>query len=79
MLTDTKTSNIFKDLENIYLLAIEKGNFTAALKAKELLGRSHGLFSATSLKKNLSLESLSDEELDSFIQEVERKIKEEGG
>lgn len=79
MINDTKSSTILKDLENIYSLAMAKGNFTAALKAKELLGREHGLFSAASRKKKLSLEGLSDEELDSLLQEVKRQIKEDGG
>ena len=73
MTNDTKTSHILKDLENLYALAMEKGNFTVALKAKELLGREQGLFSGASRKKKLSLENLSDEELEALIQELERQ------
>jgi len=77
MISNTKRSHILKDLENLYALALEKGNFSVALKAKELLGREQGLFSGASHKKKLSLESLSDEDLDAFIQELEGQ--EEGG
>ena len=73
MLSDIKTSHILKDLENLYALAMEKGNFAVALKVKELLGREQGLFSGASRKKKLSLENFSDEELDVFIQELERQ------
>ena len=77
MPNDTKASHILKDLENLYALAMEKGNFTVALKAKELLGREQGLFSGNSRKKKISPESLSDEELEALIQELEGQ--EEGG
>jgi hypothetical protein len=69
MTSGLMANHILKDLENLYLLAMEKGNFTAALKAKELLGRECGLFSHK--KNKLSLADISDEEIDRLIQEIE--------
>lgn len=73
MLTGPSAQDILKDLENLYVLAMEKGNFAAALKAKELLGRESGLFS--SRKTKVSLADLSDEDIERLIQEVEGQMK----
>lgn len=70
-------TEILKDLEEIYLQAMEKGNFAAALKAKELLGKELGLFvssAANAGKKKISLSDLSDEELNSLIDDIEIQL-----
>lgn len=70
----TKTSSaqaILKDLENLYTYAIEKGNLAVALKAKELLGRGHGLFGSLNSKKKLCLQDLSEEDIEGLIKELE--------
>jgi hypothetical protein len=72
MVTGPPAKDILNDLENLYILAMEKGNFTAALKAKELLGRECGLFS--SKKAKISLTDLSDEEIERLIQEIEAQM-----
>lgn len=69
--SDSVTSCILKDLEAIYNLAMEKGNFAVALKAKELLGREEGLFSSSSRKKRVCLADLSEEDIHCLIQEIE--------
>lgn len=72
--TGVSSTDILKDIEGIYVAAMEKGNFSVALKAKELLGRECGLFS-TSKKKPFSLTELSDDELNRLIQEIEMQLK----
>jgi|GEM_PF-5586705 hypothetical protein len=72
--TDISSTGILKDIEGVYVAAMEKGNFSVALKAKELLGRECGLFS-TSKKKAFSLTELSEEELNRLIQEIEMQLK----
>lgn len=71
---ETSSTDILRDIEEVYTLALEKGNFTAALRAKELLGRECGLFSA-SKKKKVSLADLSEEDLNRLIQDIEAQIK----
>ncbi|MBI2706978.1 MAG: hypothetical protein HYX35_01480 [Proteobacteria bacterium] len=71
---DISSAGILRDIEEVYALAMEKGNFTAALRAKELLGRECGLFSV-SKKKRFSLADLSEEDLNRLIQELEAQIK----
>jgi len=79
MASDSRlSSDILKDLEKIYLMALGKENFSVALKAKELLGRQLGFFALKNpmLKKNkLSLEHLSDEDITHLIKELEAKLK----
>lgn len=70
-------TEILKDLEEIYLQAMEKGNFSVALKAKELLGKELGLFglsSANGSKRKISLADLSDDELSSLIEDIENQL-----
>jgi uncharacterized protein YfkK (UPF0435 family) len=71
------STNILKDLEDLYFMALEKGNYSVALKAKELLGRERGLFALknTALQKpQISLENISDENLNHLIEELEVKL-----
>lgn len=71
-------TSILKDLNELRHMALEKGNFTAALKATELLGREVGLFT---LKKSsqktddISLDNLSEEDMLHLIQELEAKLQ----
>lgn len=72
-----KKTEILKDLEEIYLQAMEKGNFAAALKAKELLGKELGLFIFTPAnggERKISLADLSDDELSSLIEDIENQL-----
>ncbi len=62
---------LLKDLEEIYALAMANGNLTAALRAKELLGKGEGFFSSACLKKRVSLMDLADEDLERLIQEID--------
>lgn len=71
---DISPTDILRDIEEVYASAMEKGNFTAALRAKELLGRECGLFSV-SKKKKFSLSDLSEEDLNHLIQELETQLK----
>jgi len=69
---------ILRDLENLYQLALEKENFSSALKAKELLGREYGLFapkSPTSQKEKMDLNNISDEDINQLIKALETKLK----
>lgn len=69
--------DILKDLQEIYLMALDKGQYAVALKVKELLGREAGLFAPKNniVEKNkFSLESLSDETITRLIEELEAKV-----
>ncbi len=72
------SASILKDLEKIYLMALGKGNYSVALKVKELLGRELGLFtlkSSATTKNKISLNDLSDEDITQLIKELEAKLK----
>lgn len=76
---------ILKDLEDIYRQAMEKGNFTVALKVKELLGKELGLFTKDAKARNgrISLGDLSDDDIAALIADLENQLaldhsKEEG-
>lgn len=68
-------ANTLEDLESLYSLALAKGNLTAALRAKELLGKSQGLFTSPVSKKPLSMADLSDEDLGRLIQEIDTTLE----
>lgn len=68
---------ILKDLQEIYLMALGKGQFSVAFKIKELLGREAGLFALRNQapKENkISLDNLSDDDLNCLIKELEAKL-----
>lgn len=74
---NTNTSiakGILRDLEEVYRLALEKENFSSALKAKELLGREHGLFGSKLLPK-IDPNKLSDEDIEQLIKTIETELK----
>ena len=66
-------ADIIKDLESIYEMAIASESFSVALKAKELLGREHGLFMPKK-KTSLSLADLTNEDLERLIVEIENEL-----
>ena len=66
-------NSIINDLEEIYSLALAHENYSVALKAKELLGKTQGLFSGQK-KSMFSLSDLSDEELQELIQQIENEL-----
>lgn len=66
---DQKLSTIYKDLELIYKQALNEGNFSVALKAKELQLK---LYKTNSpLTQENSIESMSDEELLNLIDRLD--------
>jgi hypothetical protein len=75
--TVISSADILQDLENIYTRALAKGNLAVALKVKELLGRECGLFSLKnrlSKKANVSLDTLSEEDVQRLISEIEQQL-----
>jgi hypothetical protein len=66
---------IRKDVEDIYLKAMEKESYSIALKAKELLGREHGLFKVKTQKES-ALENISDQVLSRLIGMLEKQLTE---
>jgi len=69
---------ILKDLQEIYLKALEKKQYTVAFKIKELLGRQVGLFTRKNKeneKHKISLETLTDEDITRLIEELETRLK----
>ena len=80
MTTDPLTSEgILKDLQEIYLLALGKRQYSVAFKIKELLGREVGLFVAknnANEKNKLSMDTLSNDDIVRLIDELEIKLNE---
>ncbi len=70
MTSDTLRLKFVADLEKLFEIALEKENFTIALKAKELLGRERGYFrppeKSTSLFQ-VDLKALDDEQLSTLL------------
>jgi len=72
------SKNILRDVDDLYQLALENGNFSVALKAKELLGREYGFFAPKpppSQKEKMDLNAISDEDIDHLIKALEAKLK----
>jgi hypothetical protein len=62
----------FKNLESIFIAAINDGNFTAALKAQELLAKHTGVFDKGKSEMIMDyLRVLDYTELESLIAELE--------
>ena len=70
-----------EDLETLFCAALQKGNFAAALKAKELLGKEQGFLGKAHTKKPAltDLSSLSDEVLEHLITLCEAEESSTGG
>lgn len=71
------SAGILRNLEDIYERALAKGNFSVALKAKELLGREFGLFSLkkpSSKKAKISLTHLSEDDIMHLIVEIKNEL-----
>jgi|JI6StandDraft_1071083.scaffolds.fasta_scaffold915601_1 hypothetical protein len=69
--------DILKDLEDIFTLAMSKGNFSVALKTRELLGRELGLFRSkinSSKKEGLKLTDFSEEDLNRLVDKGEQQL-----
>lgn len=73
---------LLKDLEETYMRAIEKGNYSAALKAKELIGKEIGLFEGAKKKKSkkdsheFDFKKLSEDEIQNLILVLQKAINE---
>lgn len=75
MITDYLAAEaILKDLHDVYLRAMEKGQCTVAFKIKELLGREVGLFQQKKTIDKISLDALSDEDIARLTEELEAKL-----
>lgn len=77
-LMDTNTpasSGILKEIRELYMLALEKGNFSVALKAQEILGRELGFTQPKSEKEKIDLNDLSDDDISNLIMILEAKLK----
>ena len=73
---------LLKDLEETYMHAIEKGNYSAALKAKELIGKEMGLFEGAKKKKSkkvaqdFDFKNLTDADIQNLISALQKAINE---
>lgn len=75
---DTNTpasSGILKEIRELYMLALEKGNFSVALKAQEILGRELGFTQPKPQKEKIDLNDLSDDDISNLIMILEAKLK----
>jgi hypothetical protein len=71
------SEGILKDLQEIYLMALGKRQYSVAFKIKALLGREVGLFALRSKaanKNKLSVDTLSDEDITHLIETLEAKF-----
>ncbi len=65
-------NKMIKDLEQTFSLALEAGDYKAAIQAKHMIGKMRGFFDNKKNKKqHLSLIELSQEELEMLICEAE--------
>lgn len=64
-----------KDLESTFQLAIEAGDYKAAIQAKQVIGKAKGFMEKGN--KSISLMELSQDELDSLIKEAENFYNDE--
>lgn len=65
--------NFEKDLEMIFQAAMEKGNLSVALKAKETLAKRAGFFDKTA-QTNINLDDLNHEQLVHLLQQIESRL-----
>ena len=69
-------SRMIVDLEKAYRLALSVKNCTAAIRAKELIGKLMGLFSeSTNKSKGYSFQELSNEALETFIENSQQGVE----
>ena len=69
-------SRMIADLDKAYKLALSVKNCTAAVRAKELIGKITGLFSDSTSKSNgYSFQDLNDAALEAFIATAQKELK----
>jgi len=65
-------NEMIKDLEKTFTMALEAGDYKAAIQAKHMIGKMRGYFPNKKLNKHgISLVELSQEELEMLICEAE--------
>lgn len=62
-------NKMIKDLEKIFSLALEAGDYKAAIQAKHMVGKMRGFLD--SKKNSISLIELSQQDLEMLISEAE--------
>ena len=67
----TERNKMIKDLEQTFSLALEAGDYKAAIQAKQMIGKMRGFFDNKTKKDQISLVELSQQELDILIKEAE--------
>lgn len=67
---------ILRDLEEVFQVSLKEGKYTAALKAKELLGKEIGLFGVHKPFKP-TLSDFTEEDLKNLLKELEVVLQED--
>ena len=75
MNNDKARKKLINDLEAAFKGALAAENYSAAIKAKELLGKELGFFKGDA-KAKLSLASLSNEDIENLLAEIEEHAAE---
>ena len=73
---------ILKDIESLYQLALENGQWRIALRAKELQGKALGLFRPQRLPHIMRIADMTEEQLREFIARLEEndpELQQKGG
>lgn len=69
-------SQIIADLDKAFQLALEEKNYTAAVRAKELIGKLAGLFSAAANEESAhDFQNFSDEVLETFVRNAQENTQ----
>lgn len=63
---------ILADIQTIYQLALENGNWHAALRAKEMQGKILGLFEKQRLPEVTRIADMTEEQLREFMERLEK-------
>jgi len=69
---ESRATRTLNDLEDAYVKALKAGKYSAAIRAKELIGRELGLFKGKGSIDSIDIKQLSDDELRNLSDMVNR-------
>ena len=73
---ESDINEVIADLDKTFQVALEEKNFTAAVRAKEIIGKLIGAFSVSAnAEGNDDLQNISDEVLETLIKNLQEKLQ----
>ncbi|MEN8236487.1 MAG: hypothetical protein ABFQ95_02950 [Pseudomonadota bacterium] len=73
---ESDINEVIADLDKTFRMALEEKNFTAAVRAKEIIGKLIGAFSVSAnASRDCDLQNITDEGLETLVKNIQEKLQ----